>query len=789
MPGWNDPVETRLNRADELLPVESAVPEPPLESIQTMTFLGSYAPRKCGIATFTQDLRDAVAGELGNNHAKVIAVDDSPHVYQYDSSVEFNLPQHDRQAYRLAADLLNVNHVDVVSIQHEYGIYGGDDGCYVLDLLNRIRMPAITTLHTVLRHPSDGQREVLNEIISQSARVVVMSQRARQILQETYSAPENKIAVIPHGIHDTAFVDPHYYADQFDMKGKRVLLTFGLLGPGKGIETVIRSLPRIVKTHPDVVYMVVGATHPHVLRREGEKYRDWLKSLAAELGVAQHVQFVNQYCSLDELKQYLGLAEVYVVPYPNTHQITSGTLAYALGAGKAIVSTPIWHAEELLDDGRGVLFPVNDHDALAEKVAALLDDDDARNAMRKKAYLHGRQMIWSEVGKSYVQLARQVITERRYGRLQPIANAYGDLPPVIEEQPNLDHLERMTDSTGMLQHAFYGLPDRRHGYCTDDNARALMIALAYDEQMSDPRALKLADRYLTFLVDAYNWDRHRFRNFMSYDRRWLEDIGSDDSHARAIWALGYTVAMSKMDAIRMPAYRLFKDALPAAMDSASPRTLTFTMLGLANYRRAIKIDAHVNRYYQDAAARLLSLFDNAIDPAWPWPEPKLTYDNARLPQALIQAGHDLDEPRMLKRGLHVLDWLVDLQTDEDGIVSLVSHVGWTADPSSRALFDQQPVEAAAMVDACALAYRITGQTRWFDLSKRFYLWFLGNNVLGLPVRDSATGGSSDGLQAAGLNFNQGAESTLALLSSSLAIRDLYRRAVDLSSQVDQDAVA
>jgi hypothetical protein len=537
------------------------------------------------------------------------------------------------------------------------------------------------------------------------------------------------------------------------------------------------------------MYVVVGATHPHVLRREGEKYREYLKGLATDLGVSQHLQFVNQYCSLEELKQYLGLADVYVVPYPNTHQISSGTLAYALGAGKAIVSTPIWHAEELLADNRGVLFPVNDHEALAREVSALLADDDVRNDMRKRAYLHGRSMVWEEVGKAYIKLAQQVRTERRYGRGQPVANAYGDVPPVIEEEPNLEHLERMTDSTGMLQHAYYGLPDRRHGYCTDDNARALMIALAYDEQMNDARALKLADRYLTFLVDAYNWDRRRFRNFMSYDRRWLEDIGSDDSHARAIWALGYTVAATKVEAIRMPAYRIFKDALPAAMDSASPRTLTFTMLGLANFRNAIKIDSHVNRFYEDAATRLRRLFDEPTDSNWPWPESKLTYDNARLPQALIQAGHDLKDPRMLKRGLQILDWLVELQSDADGVVSLVSHEHWGPDQTSRPLFDQQPVEAAAMVDACATAYRCTGEGRWFDLAKRFYLWFLGNNVLGLPVRDATTGGSSDGLTASGVNFNQGAESTLALLSSSLAIRELYRRAVNLSNQVDQDAVA
>jgi len=761
----------------------------PLQMPQTMTLIGTYPPRKCGIATFTQDLRNAIAGQISTEATRVIAIDDTGSSYEYDPSVEFRLPQQDRASYRLAAELMNANQIDVALVQHEYGIFGGDDGSHVLDLIGRLRMPVITTLHTILSKPSQGQRDVLMEIAARSSRVVVMSQRAVDILKETYSIPTEKIAYIPHGIHDLPFVDPHYYSDQFDMLGKRVLLTFGLLSPGKGIEVVIRAMPKIVEQNPEAMYIVLGATHPHVVRNEGERYRDYLKQLAKDLGVEKHVQFHDQYVTLETLGHYLGLADLYVTPYPNPAQITSGTLAYAVGAGKAVLSTPIWHSEELLADGRGVLFPFNDHEELARQASALLKDDEGRNVMRKKAYMHGRAMIWPEIGKAYVNLGATVLAERRFGRVQMNGPAIGALTPSFDDEPNLDHLERLTDDTGMLQHALFAIPDRRHGYCTDDNARALITAVTYDQQIVDPRAEKLAERYLTFLAYAFDDNKKLFRNFMGYDRKWLEEVGSDDSHNRAVWALGCTVATAKLEGVRLLAYRLFKAAMPAVANHASPRSWAFCILGMNLFKQSVSIDAAVNQLYALTAKRLKLFFQSGMTEAWPWPEPVLTYDNARLPQALLLAGHDLGDPEMIEIGLKCLDWLAELQTGRDGVVSLVGHEGWTAVEHTRTIFDQQPVEATAMVEACASAYRITHEAKWFDLAKHFHLWFLGNNAMGLPLRDPSTGGCADGLQAGGVNFNQGAESTLALLQSSLTIRDLYKRAVESSTSIERESVA
>ncbi|HQY89087.1 MAG TPA: glycosyltransferase, partial [Tepidisphaeraceae bacterium] len=560
------------------------------------------------------------------------------------------------------------------------------------------------------------------------------------------------------------------------------MLTFGLLSPGKGIESVIRAMPKIAAAHPEILYIVLGATHPHVRRQAGERYRESLVKLAHDLGVANHIRFEDRFVDQDELGKYLGVADLYVIPYPNAAQITSGTLAYAAGAGKAIVSTPFWHAEELLADGRGQLVPFNDSNATAEAVIHLLSDNNARHAMRRAAYQHTRSMVWPEIGRAYAQLGNDVLAEQHRGESRIIDNALATFSPAIDEPPTLEHLERMTDDTGLLQHAKFAIPDRDHGYCTDDNARALTAALGYYDLFEDNRSLVLADRYLAFLNHAFDRASGRFRNFMSYDRRWLEIIGSEDSHGRAVWSLGRSVLSASTDGTRFCAYRLFKDSLPITETFSSPRSWAFTLLGIDRYLERVSVDAQVQRLMirlADKLDRFANGFKDRLleSSPWPWPEPELTYDNARIPQALIVAGARLKNSAMLETGVRMLQWLADLQTNSDGQASLVGNCGWATSEGARAIFDQQPLEAAAFVEAAADAYRITGDEVWFDMSKRFYLWFYGLNDLSLPVRDPVTGGCGDGLHAGGVNFNQGAESTLALLSSALVIRNLYRNAV------------
>ncbi len=738
-----------------------------------MALLGSYTPRKCGIATFTKDLRDALSIELSPGTTRVLAMDDGAESYDYPSEVHFEIPQHKQSAYRPAAEMLNINEVDVCCIQHEYGIYGGNDGSHVLDFARDLRMPIITTLHTVLPDPSPGQRTVLREIIRVSDRVVVMSQCAEQILTSTYGARSNRITHIPHGIPDVPFVDSNFYKDQFDVEGRKVILTFGLLGPGKGIEVAIKAMAKVVEKHPDAVYIILGATHPHVLRREGNAYRNSLVRLVEDLGLENNILFHNRYVSLAELIRYIGVADIYVTPYPNAQQITSGTLAYALGAGKPVVSTPYLYAKEMLADGRGRFFDFGSSDGLAEQVIDLFDNETERHAIRKRAYVHGRPMIWKNVARSYIALARQVIDERdKFPKLVRFQRAKAiDLEATPEL--NLAHLRRLTDGVGILQHAIYATPDRNHGYCIDDNSRALIASLSAFDLTKDESIVPLVDRYMSFLHYGFNEGQKRFRNFMTYDRRWLDDVGSEDVHGRTIWALGSAVRRSPSSALTALAVRLIQPAVETVEQFTSPRAWAFALIGIDEYLQTFSGDTLVRRVRNELAQRLHKRFIENRDPNWPWCEDVLTYDNAKLPHALIVAGDALDDAAMRQQGFASLQWLVEQQL-VGGRVSLIGNHGWLDRKGHRARFDQQPIEAMATIEACAAAWRITREDAWYERARKFLDWFIGNNDTGSTLYDHQTGGCRDGLNAAGPNQNQGAESTLAWLISLLTIMDLNR---------------
>jgi glycosyltransferase involved in cell wall biosynthesis len=745
-----------------------------LPSVQTVALVGSYVPRLCGIATFTKDLRDAVATEIGQTQAGVVALDDNAAGYTYPDEVRFQIPQHKQVEYVSAADLLNVNQIDCVLLQHEFGIFGGKDGSHVLEFARTLRMPLITTLHTVLAEPSPGQRAVMKELARLSDRVVVMSHLARHMLRDVYGIADEKSAYVAHGIPDVPLVDPDSFKEQFGVEGRRVLLTFGLLSPGKGIEVAIKAMPAIVARHPEVLYIILGATHPHVLKNDGNAYRTSLERLVDRLGLNDHVIFHNRYVTLPELLGYIGVADVYVTPYANKQQITSGTLAYAVGAGKAVVSTPYWHAEEMLADGRGRIFPFGDSTALAGHVIDLLENESELSAMRQRAYAHGRPMIWKQVARSYLSLAAEAIRERsRKPRQILTARAEATEVAAIPEVSTA-HLRRLTDDTGILQHAVHALPNRHHGYCTDDNSRALMAALMHYDLVADDSALALADKYLSFIFHAFNGEKNRFRNFMSYDRRWLEEIGSEDVHGRTVWALGSTVMLAPNDAILSLSIRMFHEAIRVLEGFTSPRACAFALVGIRAYLVRLPGDTPARRIRQSLAGRLLAQFKENASRSWPWCEDVLTYDNAKLPHALILSGKDDQDREMLDTGLHSLEWLVGLQVTDGGRVSLIGNRGWLDRAGNRARFDQQPVEAMALVEACAEAYRVTREDVWFDRARTFLDWFTGNNDTGASLYDHQTGGCRDGLSADGPNLNQGAESTLAWLIALMTMMDLHR---------------
>ena len=729
-----------------------------------IAFLGGFTPRLCGIATFTHDVCEAVAEAAPGSLCFSGAVNDRIEGYDYPPRVRFELDQKDLDSYRRAADILNFNNEDVLCVQHEFGIYGGPAGSHVLSLLKEVRMPVVTTLHSVLREPNADQRKVMFELARRSDRLVVMAQKGAEILRETYGVSDDKVDIIPHGIPDMPFVDSSFYKGQFGVEGRMVLLTFGLLGPGKGLEYVIEALPEIVKRHPNVVYLVLGATHPHLVAREGESYRLGLERLAETRGVKEHVIFHNHFVSLEDLKEFIGATDIYITPYLNEAQITSGTLAYVFGAGKAVVSTPYWHAQELLADGRGILVPFRDPHGIAEGVCAFLDDPVRMQETREKAYQMGREMIWPAVAQRYIESFQRARTERRAAPRSAfagwtLASRPYDLPPL-----RLDHIVRMSDGTGIIQHATFNVPNFNEGYCTDDNARAFILCNLLDELGGRPPSEnldRLATSYLAFLSAAMNRETGRFRNFMSHGRQWLEDSGSEDSHARALWAAGTGAGRSRNEGHRKLSAQLFERGLSVVESLSSPRAWAFALLGIHEYLRPFPGHSIVKALREVLTLKLIGLWKNCATENWPWFESSATYENARLCQALLLGGQWMPHAKALEIGLKSLGWLASVQKTQAGYFRPIGSNGFYERDGAHAYFDQQPVEAQAMVSACLEAFRATQDGSWSREAKRAFEWFLGRNDLGLPLYDSSSGGCSDGLHQDRVNENQGAESTLA----------------------------
>ncbi len=732
-------------------------------SLQRIAFVGGYEPRQCGIATFTHDLCEAVHAQ-GPASCFAVAVNDRPEGYKYPPRVCCEMQEKELDSYRRAADFLNFHNMEVLSVQHEFGIYGGVAGSHLVALLKEVRMPVVTTLHTLLQAPNAAQRLVMDELVRRSDRLVVMAQKGAEILRGVYAVPEEKIDVIPHGIPDIPFTDSRLSKAQFGVEGRTVLLTFGLLGPGKGIEYAIAALPEILRHHPQVVYLVLGATHPHLREKEGERYRLSLERQAEELGVKENVIFYNRFVTLEDLAEFIRATDIYVTPYLNEEQITSGTLAYVFGAGKAVVSTPYWHATELLAEGRGLLAPFRDSEGIARAVCQLLDEPERMEETRREAYRAGREMIWPAVARRYVESFQHACADRRTPPRTAFAGWTLASRPYELPVLRLDHLGRMTDSTGIFQHAIFNVPDFHHGYCTDDNARAFILCnLLADESGATPGhdLEALATSYLAFLAAALNRDTGRFRNFMSHGRQWLEESGSEDSHGRALWALGTGAARSHDEGRRKLSAWLFESGLAATASFTSPRAWAFALLGLHEYLRRFPDDTSATGMRERLTLRLLALWRDCASDDWPWFELSVTYDNARLCQALLVSATAMQHREGVDAGLMSLRWLNSLQRTQAGCFRPIGSNGFYIKGGARADFDQQPVEAQAMVSACLEAFRATGDGVWRDAARRAFEWFLGRNDLGVSLYDPATGGCGDGLHSDRVNENQGAESTLA----------------------------
>jgi glycosyltransferase involved in cell wall biosynthesis len=750
------------------------VPNPTSLPLPTrIAFIGNYQPRQCGIATFTTDLCAAVAAEYGAERLFAIPVNDPDSHYDYPEQVRLELDQEDCASYERAADFLNFNGNDLVCLQHEYGIFGGVAGKHILVLLRRLKMSLVTTLHTVLREPDANQRAVLEEIAELSDRLIVMSEHAASFLRDVYHVDAERIDVIPHGVPDLPFMDPNYFKDGFGTEGKFVLLTFGLLSPNKGIENVIRALPAILAKHPNLVYIISGATHPHIRRRLGERYREELQALAVECGVDSNVIFNNRFVSAEELVEHVGAADIYITPYRQEAQVVSGTLAIALGAGKAIISTPYWHARELLAGNRGVIVPFDNPEAIAQATLKLLDSDAERHAMRKRAYLYSRETIWQKTAHAYMTSFQRARIDRM-SRPRPAARDIS-APETLNALPKINtaHLRSMTDDTGMLQHAIFTLPNNAEGYTTDDNARALIVSTLLEclHLSGRDETATLSHRYLAFLWLAFHRESGRFRNFLSYDRKWLEEVGSEDSHGRALWSLGTVLCHSNDPGLRGAAGRLFEAAVPVALTFRSPRAWAFSVLGLQAYLDCFPGDRMIQGVRNTLADKLLDIYQRCHSKSWQWFEINLSYSNARLPQALMIAGSRGGNQTMFEAGCESLRWLVEHQhrADADVFVPIGSR-GFFPAGEEKARFDQQPVEACATISACLQAHRLTGEYHWLRESWSAFRWFLGQNDLQVALYDPTTGGCKDGLHPDRVNENQGAESTLSFLMALLEMR-------------------
>jgi len=737
-----------------------------------IAFIGNSLPRRCGIATFTNDLQRAVAASRPGTEAAIVAMNDAGQSYAYPPVVRMQIRADELEDYFRTADVMNGERFDVVSLQHEFGIFGGEAGAHVLSLLSRLNMPIVTTLHTVLSEPAPQQRRVFNEIVALSSKVVVMAEKGRELLRSTYAVPAQKIEIIPHGIPDAPYSDPDASKLKLGFAGKSMILTFGLLSKNKGIEVMIDAMPEVLSRKPDAVYVVLGATHPNLVRDQGEAYRESLVTRARMRGVENHVVFLDRFVDEPTLLDFISACDVYVTPYLNESQMTSGTLAYSFGMGKAVVSTPYWHARELLADGRGVLVPFNDVAAIGSEIASLLTDDLRRERMRKRAYASSRSMTWERTAASHATLFDSV---RRRAAVETGGLRHEKGPSTINLPPkvNLDHLELMCDDTGLLQHAIHCVPDRLHGYCVDDNARALLLA----SLLNVPGELLMAEthcvRFAAFVQHAWNAERRRFRNFMTYDRRWSEEVGSEDCHARSLWALGECARNDPNISRRRWASALFLEAAPSVEAFVSPRAWSFTLLGLDAFARASALSPDLTTLRQRLAERLVSCLRSVETQDWVWFEKGLAYENARMPQALIVTGMATGDRECVAAGLRSLRWLLALQTTPSDCFRPVGSQSFGEELRPPRPFDQQPLEATATISACRAAWRADPDPRWRADALRAFSWFLGRNDLSIPLVDE-NGSCSDGLHPDRANENRGAESVISWLLALTEIRELYR---------------
>jgi glycosyltransferase involved in cell wall biosynthesis len=732
-----------------------------------LAYVGTYPPRECGIGTFTQNLAHSMFehGE-GINEIMVFAMNDHDQIYPYPTEVKLSINQEQQTEYLEAANFINLSGADACILEHEFGIYGGQSGIYVLPLLHRLNIPLITTLHTILETPSYNEKAILKEICKMSDKIVVMSLKAIDFLTEIYEVPQEKIVLIEHGVSDIRF-DKEQSRKEFKLNDRKLLLTFGFIGRNKGIETVIKALPEIIKKHPEVLYIVLGKTHPNVLRHAGEEYRNYLQVLIKTLKLNEHVLLLNEFIDENELFKYLSACDIYITPYLNEAQITSGTLSYAMGSGCVVVSTPYWHAAELLAENKGRLFDFNDSDGLSEVLNNLLDKPDVLDKIQKRATAYGRNITWPKIGQKYAELVSQTVCEPKLA----VPKKENAIDPLLLPPFSLAHIKRLTDDTGIIQHAKFGIPNLKEGYCLDDNARALLMVCMSYKQKKDPLALEFMPIYLSYIHYMQNRDG-TFRNFLSFNRNFLDEVGSEDSFGRTIWALGYLMGNAPNDAYYQTGKLVFFDAAPNFGKIKSIRGIANTIVGICYYLKTNASDDFLIQSLRQLTDTLISHYYLNKTEGWNWFESLLAYDNGILPLALLHAAPVLEDEQVAEVAFATMDFLTE-HTLRDDFLSIIGNAAWYVKDKERSMFAQQPLDAEAMVLMFHQAYTITGNRDFLKKLFTSFLWFLGENDMRMSLYDFETKGCCDGFENYGVNRNQGAESSLAYLISHLTVLQAY----------------
>ena len=735
-----------------------------------LAYIATYPPRECGIGTFTNNLFKSMLAGSGSSKDKhegfVVALNDNDLTYKYPEEVKLTIRQDHQEDYLKAVRYINLSGADICVLEHEFGIFGGLSGVYILPLLHRLEIPLIVTLHTILKTPSYNEKAILKEICKMATKIVVMSHKAIEFLTSIYQVPKEKIVLIEHGVPDIHF-DAEKSKKEFKLESKKVILTFGFIGRSKGIETVIKALPKVIEKHPNVMYIVLGKTHPNVLRHSGEEYRIFLMRLVKSLQLEKHVVFLNEFVDEQDLFKYLYACDIYITPYLNEAQITSGTLSYAVGVGAAVLSTPYWHAAELLAEGRGQLFNFNDPDNLAEKLNELLGHPEKLNMLKQKASEYGQKITWPKTGEKYITLASEIlkkgylVTEKKESVLDLLI-----LPPF-----SLAHINRLTDDTGIIQHAKFGIPNLKEGYCLDDNSRALLMVLMAYRQMKDMRALELSPIYLSYIHYLQNADG-TFRNFLSFSRNFLDEVGSEDSFGRTIWALGYLLGNAPNDAYYQTGRLVFFNAAPNFEKLTSIRGIANTMIGISYYLKSNPSDDSMTERLRNMAFSLVKHYEENETDEWEWFEALLAYDNGILPLALLHSAEILNDDKITKTALLAMDFLTS-HTLKDNYLSIIGNEKWYKKEGERSIFAQQPIDAMAMVLMYHQAFHLTKDKDYLNKLYTSFLWFLGENDLRMSLYDFETKGCCDGFESYGVNRNQGAESSLAYLISHLTVLQAY----------------